>query len=59
MSKLITDVMIKKIELHKDAIAKHRDALRDICADLKSVLQSTDTAVEELELAIQTLSEYL
>lgn len=54
----VSDI-VKTIETHKNEIAKHRDALRDLFDDLESVIESCDTAEEELESAIQTLSQYL
>lgn len=51
--------IVAKIEKHKTAIAKHRDALRDVYDDLECVLESADRGVEGLESAIATLSEYV
>ncbi len=61
MPRHISDTLISgfvgRIKHHKDAIAKHRDALRDIYDDLEAVLESTDTGLAELESAVQVLSE--
>lgn len=51
--------IIKDIEKHKAAIAMHRDALRNIQIDIETILDSTDSAVQDLEVAIDTLSQYV
>ena len=51
--------LIRQIKKHKDSIARHRDALRDILDDLESVSGSASDGVQKLESAIDTLSEYL
>lgn len=50
---------IKRIEAAKSQIAKARDELREIQDELESVLDSSDRGLEDLAIAVQTLSEYL
>ena len=57
--KLKLATFIKQIKQHVNEIAKHRDALRDIEHDLNSILDSTNQGLEDLECAIDTLSQYL
>lgn len=51
--------IVKKIEMHKAAIAKHRDDLRHIQEELESVLESADEGLLSLEAAVDTLSQYV
>ena len=59
MTKKQHDGFVKRIELHKNAIAKERDALRDILEDLEAVVESADAGLAELDSAIMSLSEYV
>jgi len=57
--KMSTEDLIIQIQKHKDGIAMHRDALRTIAEDLEAIDDSTSIAIEELETAIDTLSQYV
>jgi predicted nucleic acid-binding Zn-ribbon protein len=48
----------RRIKRHQDRIAHHRDALRDIAAELDSNVDALERAHEELECACDHLSEY-
>lgn len=54
-----TKHIIKQIENHKLGIAKHRDALRNLLEDARDVLDSTDDALEDIEIVIDKLSQYV
>ena len=49
----------KAIEHHKREIAKHRDALRELISDAEAVADSCGDAVESLDSAVDTLSQYV
>ena len=51
--------IVAEIKKHKDAIARHRDALRDIHNDLEGILESATTGIDALETAIDELSQYV
>ncbi len=51
--------LVREIERHKAAIGKHRDALVKILANLTATVDSIDDGCEDLEIAIQTLSQYI
>jgi hypothetical protein len=51
--------IVRAIRKHREAIAKHRDALRRLHSDLTDILESTDEGVQELDIALDKLSEYL
>lgn len=51
--------LLAKINKRKAALARDRDALRVILADVEAVLESTDRAVEALDDCVDALSEYL
>ena len=58
--------LIKQVERRKRAIAKHRDALRDMVMEMEDLLGSVERGVEglesgiaELEGAMDALSESL
>lgn len=51
--------IVSQIKKHKDAIAKHRDELRDLYAELEDIVESTDRGLLDLEDAIDSLSQYL
>jgi hypothetical protein len=59
MAKKLPKNLVAQVKRHKDAIAKHRDALRDLYDDIEEVVGSADMAIQELENAIATLSEYV
>jgi len=49
----------KQIEIHKDAIAKERDALRALLDYANEVCDLTSEALEALESAVDTISQQL
>ena len=49
--------IIKKIELHKTRIAKERDQLRDLIMELEGLEESCASAHDDLEYAVDKLSE--
>jgi hypothetical protein len=51
--------IISKIKRHKEAIAYHRDALRDIHYDLDQIIESTNEGLQSLDVALDQLSEFL
>ncbi len=54
-----TSAIARKIKHHQKAIAKHRDALRELIADAEEVAETCDEAIDHLEGAVNTLSQYL
>ena len=59
--KLITDrqvaALMRKIEKHRDAVAKTRDALDDAIAELEGLKGCCDEAWDNLQRARDALSE--
>ena len=55
MMKLAT--MIKQLEKHRDKIGKDRDALRDFEAEVENLRETCERAYEDLQCAIEALSE--
>lgn len=51
--------IVRQINMHKRAIAKHRDALRELVDDAQTVADCCEEAVTNLEAAADTLSQYL
>lgn len=51
--------ILREVNRHKAAIAKHRDALRDLIEDAEAVSESCDDAVRSLESAADALSQNL
>lgn len=49
--------LLKQIEKHRDAIAKERDALRELQGEIQDLLEPTNRGVESLDDAIQAFSE--
>lgn len=49
----------KAIEVHKKAIASHRDALRELLDDAEAVCEASSDALESMDYAVQRLSEYV
>jgi len=43
----------------RDGLAKSRDRLREIQGEIETLLDSADTAHDEIDAAVQTLSRYL
>jgi len=50
--------LIKEIEKSRDKIAVERDRLRDTEERLLELMETTVDGVEELNIAIDTLSQY-
>ena len=51
--------IIESVQKSKDVIAKERDTLRDLISDAEEILWNGESAVEELERAVDILSEHL
>lgn len=51
--------LAKSIKRHRDAIAKHRDALRELVVDAVSVETSCTDAIDSLDYAVDILSTSL
>ena len=51
--------LIQEIKRIRQDVAKARDELRTIHADLTRDIEVADAAVEDLDRAIETLSKYL
>jgi hypothetical protein len=51
--------IVAKIKRHSEAIARHRDQLREIYSDLEAIVESADDGLQSLDYAIDRLSEYL
>ena len=51
--------VVAKINRHKEAIGKHRDALRDIHSELADILEDADAGIDCLETAVDYLSRYI
>lgn len=51
--------LVKKIKFHKDKIAEHRDALRDLIDDVEAIVGTADDALEQIEYGIEALSQYV
>jgi len=58
MDKMISPKVIKEIKKLKAEISKRRDRLREIYIDIEEILDSGDRAIDALEVAIESLSEY-
>ena len=50
---------LKRVEIHKDAIAKHRDALRELVTSIDGLDEMCSDAIDSLEYAIDRISEQL
>lgn len=48
---------IKKLAAHKEILSLEHDALRELEADLLNMQDANDRALEDLESAIEALSE--
>ena len=48
--------IIKKIEIKKKAIAKHRDELRELYEDIGDLLASFDTGIDSLDEGILNIN---
>lgn len=51
--------IVKKMEAHKAAIAKHRDGIRDLISELEAVGDTASDAVDHIEYAVESLSQYV
>lgn len=51
--------IVKQIERHKAGLVKHRDALRDLVGELEALGDTSSDAVDNLEYAIEALSQYV
>lgn len=49
------DRFLRAVTKHRDAIAKRRDALRDLIADAEGIAECCDRAIDDLNCACQTL----
>ena len=49
--------IMKQLEKHRDRISKERDSLRDVVLEYESLAEVCDTAIEDLNRAIDSLSE--
>lgn len=51
--------LLRRLKAHKEAVAKHRDAIRTIMQELDAYNESWSRALDSLEEAVDALSEYL
>jgi hypothetical protein len=51
--------LLRQIEAVKNKMAANRDEMRELLEDAQAVFDASDEAVENLECAIDRLSEYL
>lgn len=49
--------IIKKLEKHRDAIGRERDALRDLADEVQGLLDTAENGWHNLQAAIDNLSE--
>jgi len=54
-----TKTFIVKLEASKKKLAKERDALRDLISEYEDIAESADSAIQDIENAIDTLSQYV
>jgi bacterioferritin (cytochrome b1) len=59
ISKKQKDTFIKKLKGHVEVIAKNRDAIRDLISEFEEICENCDEAIDELESALDTLSQHL
>lgn len=52
-------LLLKEATTIKDNIARERDRLREIASEFSDVTDSLDSALPELEHALDTISQYL
>ena len=50
--------LIKLLEKQRAKIAKARDELRDVMDEYEELLESTNTALNDLDACIDTLSQF-
>lgn len=56
---MINKQLLKKIEQSKLQIAKERDLLRELIDEANGIYDHCESAIEDLERAADTLSQYL
>ena len=56
---VVPKAFIAAIKHHTKEIGKHRDALREIISDAEEIAYTCDSAIDDLERATDTLSQYL
>ena len=49
--------LLKQLEKHRNAIAKERDALRELQSEIADLLEPVECGVEALDDAISSFSE--
>jgi hypothetical protein len=49
----------KAVNYHKKEIGRHRDALRELIYDASAIADTCDEAFDELDHAVETLSQYV
>ena len=49
--------LLKRLEKHRNNIAKERDALRELYDEIEALLDPTNRGVEALDDAIESISE--
>lgn len=47
----------KQLEIHRSAIAKERDAMRELIYEIESLLEPVEDGLTDLEFAIEKFSE--
>ena len=52
------ETMRSNLEKHRDKIAKDRDELRDLLEEWTAIVDTCDRAIEYIECAVESLSEY-
>lgn len=57
--KAIPIELLKSLKKHRDAIAKERDALRELLEDFQQIEDCATAGLESLDNAIETFSEQL
>jgi hypothetical protein len=55
----VPKALVLAIKHHTKEIGKHRDALRDLISDAEEIADTSDSAIQDLEHAVDTLSQYL
>lgn len=58
MTKRQTASIVKKIKMHQAALAKHRDALRDLVEEVEGIVDTSTDAIDNLQYAVDALSQY-
>lgn len=50
---------IKRLEKEKDLLAKRRDSIREFLNELEDLADNCDAAIEDIECAVDKLSEFV